>query len=365
MVLLHEASPYGSREAVVEDDGRTVYLYLVPAKATEPGPDTQTVWIANRLPAPDEPDLASMEAGIAPLMPRSGTRHPEGLPAFQPEALEVVWFQEGDGVALLECGVPLAILPSWSGMGDFHGYAREAIGEEALAWELAPALEALSGRIKRARRYWEWRSEESSWTAIADRGITHLEGRLGPHRRYWAADGGSHPPRAVLTFEPKSCPGISICATVGMSAQPMPGVECVFENAVPHRRVELVLGTTGEPQPLARLLSGMMAMPWLELTWLGDGHTYRVASPNSLPSGQAVLLQSDPPPEHTGGFFRKTIVAPDLSGFVDYLSGDPVTFLWAVPISTVEQQFAQQLGSQTLIPQLQRQKRGWVWPADT
>jgi hypothetical protein len=108
MVLLHEASPYGSREAVVEDDGRTVYLYLVPANATEPGPDTQTVWVANRCPAPDEDDLVSMNEGNAPLMPLWGTRHPsarfpKAIPA--PDLRGLVDFS-GDAVTYL-CVVPI------------------------------------------------------------------------------------------------------------------------------------------------------------------------------------------------------------------------------------------------------------------
>lgn len=61
-ILIAETNPYGSFEAIVEDDGRTVYLYLQSAR--EQGQMTP-VWVANRLPAPESDDLAAMRQGMA------------------------------------------------------------------------------------------------------------------------------------------------------------------------------------------------------------------------------------------------------------------------------------------------------------
>jgi hypothetical protein len=183
MLLLQEENPYGSRIAVVEDDGQTVYLYLMTGPPDDPQRQLFPVWVANRGPAPESEDVAAMREGNAPRMPSRGTRSPDGLPPFHRENLELVWFEEGDGVALLERGQPLAVAPGWIGYQGFPGYAREAVGDQLLAWELGPALESLRPRIEAARRYWKWRSTEESWLEIQGAGINHLEARLGPRQR--------------------------------------------------------------------------------------------------------------------------------------------------------------------------------------
>ena len=114
MEILCESNPYGSRTAVVGDDGQTVHLYLMTGPPDEPHDEIFSVWVANYGPAPDLEDVEAMKAGEAPRMPRRGTRHPDGLPPFRPEDLELVWFEEGDGVALLERGRPWPWLPDGS-----------------------------------------------------------------------------------------------------------------------------------------------------------------------------------------------------------------------------------------------------------
>lgn len=359
-LLVTETSPYGSRSAVVEDDGRTVYLYLTAANPQNPEKDMSAVWVANLIAGPDERDLPSMEAGTPPLMPRGGTCHPEGRPSYREEDLELVWFEEGDGVALLERGQPLAVIPGWSGFEGFHGYARDAVGQQELAWELAQALEGLGPRIESARRYWEWRARDDSWPSIQDDGIRHLERRLGPQRRYWSADGGEFPPRAVALFQPEAYPGISVCATIGMSAQAMPGVEMYVRQHERFRRIELALGTAGDPARAASLLSGMVGFPWSNVTWLGDGHTYGWEPPSDVPGRSSVLLLRDPPAEGKKGLFRRGQPPPDLSGLRDR-GGDPVTYLWVVPITHGERELAQRDGSTAVVREMQRQGRGWVW----
>jgi hypothetical protein len=67
-------NPYETLAAVVEDDGRTVYLYLYSVQDQERR--FQPVWVANRLPAAEKPDQAAMREGIAPLMPRGDAPPP-------------------------------------------------------------------------------------------------------------------------------------------------------------------------------------------------------------------------------------------------------------------------------------------------
>lgn len=358
MILIGETNPYGSFEAIVEDDGRTVYLYLQSVR--EGGP-MKAVWVANRVPAPHAEDILSMQQGTPPLMPVAGTRHPQGHPGFHPENLTLVWFEEGDAVALLDRGTPVAVLPSWAGMEGFPGYSAEAIGEVRLAWELGPALPALQPRIEESQRYWARRADPQSWPEIRDRGLAHLERILGPHQRYWAADGGQFPPRALLLFNHPSVTGVSVLTTLGMSAQRLPQVEMAFEDPRPHRRVELALATSGDPTRLTGLLSGMLRFPWSEGSWLGDLHTYSFANPSPNIGESALLLMRQPPPQHLqvpDGL--RTVPAPNLGGLPDP-SGDPVTYLWLVPISEPERRYAEEHGSEALAERLEQDSRGWIW----
>ena len=109
------------------------------------------------------------------------------------------------------------------------------------------------------------------------------------------------------------------------------------------------------------MLSSMMATPWMEVTWLGEGHTYGWSQPSaSCPNYTAALLLRNPPADGKSGLFRRGQPAPDLSGLVDR-SGDPVTYLWVIPLTAAEDQAAQQQGSHAAIRELQRRGQGWVW----
>src|ERR1700728_172479 len=95
-ILLESESPYASRRVVVECDGATTAAYLhSPA-----GPIAAT-WIANHVPAPETIDQGRLDAGHAPLMPAAHTKHPDGRPGPEPDALRALWLQEGArGVSL-------------------------------------------------------------------------------------------------------------------------------------------------------------------------------------------------------------------------------------------------------------------------
>jgi len=353
-VLIAEVNPYGNLEAMVEDDGRTVYLYL--QHVTDDGWGLRPVWVANHLPAPEGRDMDAMEAGMAPLMPREGTHFPQGGPALDEDRLSLVWFEEGDGAALLEGDRPVAIVAPWSGEGGFPGYSAAAVGTQELAWELGEALDTLGERVKRAAAYWRWREQDESWEEIREAQLDHLERHLGPHRRYWAADGGTFPPGAVVQFTPPSHPGVFVYTTLGMSAQAMPRVEMHYEDPAPCRRVELALGARDDSPEFARTLSWAMGMPWRDCNWLGDGHTI---SWDEAPAG-GVLLLAQPPAAGRAGLLRRPLPPPSLPGFTDR-SGDPVTYLWLMKISLEEQSYAEKHSSAKLAAVLERNGRGWLW----
>src|SRR5260370_11511993 len=76
----------------------------------------RSTWIANHRPAPQATDQARLDAGRAPLMPAGRTKHPAGRAPLQAHALDALWFEEGDGVAILEHGPPIAVIAGWSAM---------------------------------------------------------------------------------------------------------------------------------------------------------------------------------------------------------------------------------------------------------
>ena len=108
--LLESSSPYGSRRVTVEYDGLTTAAYLY-----DDGAAISATWIANHQPAPQATDQARLDGGRAPLMPAARTKHPGGTgPAARPRRWKRCGFEEGNGVAILEHGRPLAVIAGWS-----------------------------------------------------------------------------------------------------------------------------------------------------------------------------------------------------------------------------------------------------------
>jgi hypothetical protein len=321
LILLGETNPFGTMEALVEDDGRTVYLYLRHSQLEDR--PMHAVWVANRLPAPELDDVLSMRQGVAPLMARAGTRHPEGYRGLAEGDLSLVWFQEGDGVALLEGPRVMAVLPPWSGQEGFPGYAAEAVGEQVPAWSLDErSLEGLAPRIEESRRHWEGWSKPDRWQRLQDAVLGHLAAKTGGMQAgYWAADGGKFPPLGVTRFDRAGGP--SVVSTVGMSGHRMPQVEMHDLDPRTRGRVELAVAVPADDRgdwPV-RLAARFGRYPWFAYEFFAAGHTADV------PKELRGTIKAE-----RGRFTdRPPAGAPDLSGLTEPASGDPVTVLWLEP----------------------------------
>lgn len=141
--MIEGVNPYGTRRAALLVGGDNMYLYLSnltrTGKGTDGGaPTIAAVWVANLGLAPDDLQPATTgEDGEPPVMGREGTAFPRGCPP--PEGpLELVWFEEGDGVAVLDNDGLLAVIPGWGGKDDFSGYARYCRDQTPVAWPLGP-----------------------------------------------------------------------------------------------------------------------------------------------------------------------------------------------------------------------------------
>jgi hypothetical protein len=352
--LAEATNPFGNLVSVVEYDGRTTYLYLHHAERREWG--MRALWVANHVAAPDTPDDATQSPGKSPRMPRSGTHHPEGHARFQGDELELLWSIEGDGVFLFNRGELLAALVP-TNAERACGFARDAIGKSPWAEEITHAIrEDLDAQIAEARATWRYWSTDDAWRSVKESRLAHLEAHLGPHAAYFKTTGDRFPPLGMARFTHVSRTDISIYATVGMSALPMPGVARDLANPEPVRRVEIAVATEGEPSWAVPVLAWLARFPWSEYVWVGEQHTILAPTAHATwfpPNQSAILLTASPPSDGA-------IAAPLLSGLMDR-SGDPVTYLWAVPITMDERKVAQLSGSLALLACLPARGRNFVF----
>jgi hypothetical protein len=353
VTLLESSSPYGSRKVTVEYDGLTTAAYLHD--------DTSAIsatWIANHRPAPPSTDQARLDAGRAPLMPAARTKHPGGRPPLQAGALEALWFEEGDGVAILEHGRPLAVIAGWSDMDrGMPGYSSDVIGQTPFGWSLDDAMAGLAPRLERSRAYWRWRQSASGWGQFQQALLGHLQPRLGPGGHYWDASAGHQPITGVTERPSGPHRPYTILSTVGMSCQRMPVVEQVLDDPSGYARIELAIATTLPSAQAARVFLWLATYPWHAVTWFGPGHSVRwYHEPSTFPLGEgesygSVLLLDSP-----GSLLGPE--PPDLSGFT--FGGDPVRWLWIVPISERDRQLAKERGSAILVSRLAAEQRSWI-----
>jgi Suppressor of fused protein (SUFU) len=349
--LLDSVSPYGSRRLTVDFDGATTVAYLHDETTV-----IAATWIANHVRAPRTADTNRLNAGRAPLMPATRTRHPRGRPPHDPATLQALWFEEGDGVALFERGTLLAVIPSWSDMSEgMPGYSRDVIGRTPFAWSLDEAIEGLGPRVERAIEFWGWRDSAAGWGKFQQATLAHLTSRLGPGAHYWDGAQGRRPSLGISERPPGPGRPFTVLSTVGMSAQRMPFVERVVEDATEYARIELAVATTLPSGVAALVFLWLAGYPWRAVTWFGPGHSVRwYDKPSNFPLGggyEGVLLLEDPSP-------LPGPAVPDLSGFT--VNDDPVRWLWIIPISERSRLIAKDHGSATLVSQLAAERRGWI-----
>lgn len=361
-VVLAETNPYAGRRLVIEGDGTVTAAYLKDAGNSVVG----AVWVANHRAAPVSLDRSRLAAGAAPPLPESHVRCPEGREALDADALEVVWFEEGDGVAVLEAGDLLFVIPGWSDMGrGIPGYARDATEQSPFAFPLAEEIDVFEARVNRARVHWETTRAEEAWAEYQQSVLGHLLQRLGPGGHYWHDVGrraggrnGTMPTVGVTERPPQDGRGFTVLSTVGMSLQRMPTIELYEEDVSPYARVELALASTLPIRSVGNVLPWLAPYPWRSVTWFApgdavrwpqDGRPFPIAAEE--PGWGGVLLLEDP--ARLAG-----PAPPPLSGLT--VQGDPVRWLWIVPITGNEHRFAKSEGADALVRRLAREGRAWV-----
>ena len=320
---MQQTSPYGTRRATVLRGEGDVYLYLEDLV----GPHPQTVsavWVANHGAAPVDAHTAS-PAGSPARMAAAGTSHPDGCPPMATDAA-LVWFEEGDGVAVVDGDGVIAAVPGWAGRDGFYGYSRYAVGRSALAWELGgETRRVLEQKVTESRDFWVWRLGRA-WPEIRSSGLAHLEERIGPQEAVWPV-GDDLFPEIIATRHHLSDQDVWITATTGLSAQRMAGVEEYLDDADEAARIELVIARSSPDHAAAELLSALATVPFGRCTWLGEGHTIggTVGAYPAFGSDKAAILLTEHPPLVEDG-----PDLPDLSGLTRRSA--PVHYLWVMLI---------------------------------
>ncbi|HEY0839431.1 MAG TPA: suppressor of fused domain protein [Vulgatibacter sp.] len=350
-ILLEQQGPNGNVKAVVEDDGRSVYFYLEGTE--ESGFGVRSCWVRNRKQAPAMMEVERMQAGLAPMLPAKYCVDPEAGRPLNEKSLELLWLEEGDAAALLENGDVLAVIPPWSGVNGFAGYARDCAMESILCEPLGSPdhdHHGIFARMSRAARFWaSW--DDNPWPGIQQGMMEALEKAMGPHTRYFSTPPERWPPRSMTIFAPGDA--LAIC-TGGMSLRPQPLADRHAEDPVSSRRVELGLAIdrTLAPDPMEPLVSyvnGQATLPWDRYAWLGEGHTIGCGVLPEVSSGlrfSRVLLWREPPG------------APPIA--LPPFHGDPVSMLWMVPITEAESVFLGSYGARLLFERLAAAGAGWI-----
>lgn len=345
--VLFETSPFGVIDAMVEQDDRAAYLYLHSRQIPSFG--TKALWIRNLIRGPLVLSDEDMQMGIPPVLPRTYCSDLDGGQRLQEERLKLIWFEECNGVALLEDDDIIGIIPPWSGFDGFHGYARDCRTENQICWPL-PQKAHLTTRIRRASQYWALWESNQPFRTEQPRLIGALEPYLGAADRYFSINGNQWPPRGLQQFKNEHG---STLSSIGMSLCSMPNVELSVDNPAAIRRVELAFQWPTDDlavmESCGPWLSGASSYPWRHLTWLGHGHTFPLLDDVRQKVGEeyvaAALIDN-----------RVLKNAIDLGAFHD----DPINLIWFVLIRQTELEQIQadnENGFENVFEQLVREDR--------
>ncbi len=268
--ILFERSPYGAPDAIVQHDSRVVYLFL---SDNDRSFGIRACWVRNLVAGPTTIVKADLENDIPPVLPSFFCNHPTGASMPLTDDLQIVWFEEGNGIALFERDSVLAVIPPWSGQDAFHGFARDCIHENQICWPL-PDRPSLGRRIEQAKDFW-LRLPHVDFRQQCLEGLTiRLQTQFGKPVETTAITLSGKLQIAIARHQTNAG---DCWITHGLSLFPQPNVELAVPKSSSLRRIELGLRAAGNPWLSDRheglhLLAHMAGFPWRNWTWLGDAH---------------------------------------------------------------------------------------------
>lgn len=336
-VLIESKSPLCPARACVEQTAETVCFYLYFPLKQRPD-DVRFVWICNRKPAPEHIGEESRFGSDPPMMPLSGLTHPVGGMELDAQKLRIVWFETGDGAALLEGKELIAVVPPWSGPKGFHGYSRFARGKQLLAWEMDEEAERnLYKRTMKGYFLWQSHADGSYFDKLLQYCTEKYDAFFdAPHTGCYPADDGEFPPRTVVEGRRRRAVyGI----TAGMRRFVMPGTEMHIRDFQKHCRTEFGFACEDacsdvKAQAYACLAAVTKAV-FRDMTYFAHGNT---KTWEGIPGFYAILFLNAR---------EAKLGCPDMGvGYGDFC---PINLLWAVPVTKVEYLFTVENGVESLM----------------
>jgi hypothetical protein len=344
--IVFETSPYGNVDAIVEHDSRAVYFYLneSPASRQRCGRfGMRACWVRNLQKGPHVINADEMAAGIATMLPRHDCVDPELHRMPTAETLKILWLEEGTGAALVEISPEdqsektIAIIPPWSGVDGFHGYASNCANPTDVCWPM-PDNPLMIKRLQNAKEFWDsWQPSDAAQSPLEVQLPAIIEShdrRFGatPETRLQTDIPGQHFPLAkILQYR---LPRYDVLVTAGLSIFPQPAVEMFVENPSELRRIEIAVlidradrstaisdaAPETLPPEIINQLAGLALYPWQNFTWLGPGHSCQFKTP----AGDVGVLLTD-------------LQASEITGLnaekIDNFRDDEVNLLWLKAIT--------------------------------
>ena len=120
-LFLEDEHPASGRLAVLEDDGKSAWLYLTEPGTRKPAADA---WVYNRIPAPPMEAIKSYRGGPPPAAQGYASESAlcEDAVAYE---WSFIWSSDGEAVAVVKDGQPVAFIV----LGEKGGYSRELVKE--------------------------------------------------------------------------------------------------------------------------------------------------------------------------------------------------------------------------------------------
>lgn len=344
-ILIESSSPITPVQAFVEDNGNNIYFYLWIHPESK-NPQFKPCWICNKKKAPITADTKSMDKGMAPMLEAEYCKNPKKGETLDADKLNIVWFPDGDGAALLEEDKIICCIPSWANEG-FYGYSRFCKGTSNLAWEMNEDCENnLIQRVEDAKKFWEFFDDDifdsETWPTYQKNMLSKLDNFFDERTNYFAIDGGKFPPKALVIG---TLDGNIYGCTIAASLFPMPKVEMYHQEETSRfSRIEIAFACkkdSMDEQTYKKYLNYIAMLgnlPWYELSWLGHGHTIDCNAIDGFP--QAMLVNS-------------SILTDIPSPKFDDIMGSPVNVLWVVPMTEKEFAFSSKNTSLELLEKYQ------------
>lgn len=362
-IIYQETNPYGSFGAFLEDDGRTIYLYLQSIHNPEKG--MKALWIQNRIPAPISRSKDDSKDGLAPFLCKDEILESSPIEPPNKDDLHFIWTEEGDGVALFHKEKLLAFLPPWAGLQNISGYTKYAKIDTITANPLGdPDHGAIAERIESSRKFWEYRATPNSWKEIQALRLGYLESCLGVHQKYWSADGGKFPHLAILKLNVPGSDQVVLYSTLGMSAQNMPSVELYHKEYEKYSKIELIFafkkneGIDSTEAWVPSCIGDLIKYPWNMGKWFGEGHTITMPrrDPEALHLNFTHLFLSTKLPN---GFIDGKPLENPIPSKLFTENGQNINFLFALPITDEDVHFIRSQGAKAFIGLLESNQIGW------